>query len=60
MCAAEMEAAIGRIDGVASAKVAFMSMRLTIEADEADIVAIEEKAESAVKKIEPGVKLRRA
>jgi len=57
-CAAKMETAIKKIDGVVSAKVVFMTTRLTIETD-ADIGPIETKAQEAVKKIEPDVRLRR-
>ena len=34
-CAAKMEDAIGRLDSVTSARVNFMTQKLTIEADEA-------------------------
>ena len=34
-CAAKMERAIAKLDGVTSANVSFMSQRLTIEADDA-------------------------
>ena len=59
-CAAKMEIAVGKIDGVVSAKVVFMTQKLTIEADESRIGEIEPLAEKAVKRIEPDVKLRRA
>lgn len=58
-CAAKMETAINKIDGVVSAKIVFMTRRLTVEAGETEIERIEPVIEKAVKKIEPDVKLRR-
>ena len=58
-CATKIEAAVNKIEGVASAKIVFMTQRLTVEADGSDIEAIEPMIEKAVKKIESGVKLRR-
>jgi copper chaperone CopZ len=58
-CAAKMETAINKIDGVASAKIVFMTQRLTVEADESKISDIEPKMEIAVKKIESDAKLRK-
>jgi copper chaperone CopZ len=58
-CAAKMETAISKIDGVASAKIVFMTQRLTVEADESKMSEIEPKIELAVKKIESDVKLRK-
>lgn len=52
-CAAKMEAAIKKIDGVADASVSFMSQRLTIEADDARFDAIMDEAARVCKKIEP-------
>ncbi|MCL2032829.1 MAG: cation transporter [Methanomassiliicoccaceae archaeon] len=59
LCAAKIEDAINKIDGVVSAKLVFMTLRLTVEADEAEIGSIEPKIEKAIKRIESGVKLRR-
>jgi len=58
-CADKMEKAVGKIDGVNSAKVVFMTQKLTVETDEPDIQAIEQRIEKAIKKIEPDVKLRK-
>ncbi|MCL2296434.1 MAG: cation transporter [Methanomassiliicoccaceae archaeon] len=58
-CAAKIEIAVNKIEGVVSAKVIFMTQRLTFEADEADSGRIEPMIEKAVKRIEPDVKLRR-
>ena len=58
-CAAKIESAVRKIDGVMSAAVVFMTVRLTIEADESAISGIEEKAASEIRKIEPEVRMRR-
>ena len=59
VCADKMEAAINKIGGVSSAKIVFMTLRLTVEADESDMERIEPMIEKAVKRIEPNVRLRR-
>ena len=52
-CAAKMETAIKKIDGVSDASVSFMTQKMWIEADEADFPAIIEQAKKAIKKVEP-------
>ena len=52
-CAAKMENAILKIDGVIDASVSFMTQKLTIEADEKDFPRIMNEAVRCVKKIEP-------
>ena len=52
-CAAKMEIAISKIEGVLEAKIAFMTQKLTIEADEKDFDRIVKEAQKAIKKIEP-------
>jgi copper chaperone CopZ len=56
-CAAKMEAAINKIDGVIEAKVSFMTQKLTIEADERDFDKILKAAQKAIKKIEPDCRI---
>lgn len=56
-CAAKMEAAINKIDGVESAAVSFMTQKLTIEADESRLDEIIKKAAKICKKIEPDCKI---
>lgn len=56
-CAAKMEAAIKKIDGVGSASVSFMTQKLTIEADESKLDEILKKAVKVCKKIEPDCKI---
>ena len=52
-CAAKMEAAIRKIDGVQDATVSFMTQKLTIQADDARFDAIMQEAVKACKKVEP-------
>lgn len=52
-CAAKMEAAIKKLDGVEDAKVSFMTQKLTIIADESRFDDIMKEAIKCVKKIEP-------
>lgn len=52
-CAAKMEAAIKKIDGVKSASVNFMSQKMTIEADDEVFDKAVEQAVKAIRKVEP-------
>lgn len=52
-CAAKMEAAIKKIDGVTDASVSFMSQKMTIEADDARFDDIVSEAVKVCKKVEP-------
>ena len=56
-CAAKMERAIAKIDGVTAATVSFLSQRLTMEADDARFDAIMQEAVKVCKKIEPDSKI---
>ncbi len=56
-CAAKMEVAINKIDGVIEAKVSFMAQKLTIEADEKDFDRIIKAAQKAIKKVEPDCRI---
>ena len=56
-CAAKMEAAINKLDGVTEATVSFMTQKLTIEADEKDFDKILKAAQKAIKKIEPDCRI---
>ena len=57
-CAAKMEKAIREIDGVKSASVNFMALKLTIEADDAVFDDVLKKSAKAVKKIEPDCRIK--
>ncbi len=52
-CAAKMETAIRKIDGVADASVSFMTQKMTIDADETRFDAIMKQVVKACKKVEP-------
>ena len=52
-CAAKMENAIRRIDGVRDASVSFQTQKLTLEADEGRFDAILREAVAVCRKIEP-------
>lgn len=56
-CAAKMEEAIKKIDGVQDASVSFMMQKLTIEADEARMDEIMEQVVAICKKVEPDCKI---
>ena len=57
-CAAKMEAAIKKIDGVQDATVSFMTQKLTIQADDARFDAVVQEAVKACKKVEPDCVIR--
>ncbi|WP_026510374.1 MULTISPECIES: cation transporter [unclassified Butyrivibrio] len=52
-CAAKMEDAINKIDGVKSARVNFMTQKLTLDADDDRYDEILDAAVKACKKVEP-------
>ena len=56
-CAAKMERAIAKIDGVQSATISFMSQRLTIEADDARFDDIMKEVVKVCKKVEPDCRI---
>lgn len=51
-CAAKMETAINKLDGI-TANISFMTSRLTLEAEDAAFDAAVEAAQKAIKKVEP-------
>ena len=51
-CAAKMERAVQKIDGVTGASVSFMAQKLTIEGDEARFDEIVREAVRACKKVD--------
>lgn len=52
-CAAKMEAAIQKLDGVLSASISFMTQKLTIEAEESDFPKVLKAAQKCIRKVEP-------
>ena len=58
-CAAKMEDAIKKIDGVQNASMRFMTQKLVIEADESQMDSIVDQAALVCKKIEPDMTIIR-
>lgn len=58
-CAAKMENAIKKIDGVQDATVSFMTQRLTVEAEDSRFEEIMDKIEKTCKKVEPDCRILR-
>ena len=52
-CAAKMETAIKKIDGVADATVSFMTQKMTVDADDSRFDEIMKQVVKACKKVEP-------
>ena len=52
-CAAKMENAIKKIDGVRDANLSFMTQKMTIEADDSRFDEIMEEVQSVCRKVEP-------
>lgn len=52
-CAAKMERAIQKLDGVQEASVSFMAQKLTIEAEESRMAEVMERVKACVAKVEP-------
>ena len=58
-CAAKMEDAINRIDGVTAATVSFIQQRLTIEAEEERFEEIMDEVSRVCKRVEPDCTIER-
>lgn len=52
-CAAKMEEAIKKIEGVSDASVSFMTQKMTIEADDSRFEEIMKEVETVCRKVEP-------
>ena len=52
-CAAKMETAIKKIDGVSDASVSFMTQKMTVDADDSRFDEIMKQVVKACKKVEP-------
>ena len=52
-CAAKMEKAISKLEGVTNVRVNFMTQKMTLEADDARFESIVEEAAKQIRKIEP-------
>jgi len=58
-CAAKMEDAIRKIDGVESATVSFLSQKMTITADDARFEEIMDEVVRVCKRVEPDCIIQR-
>lgn len=58
-CAAKMEDAIKKIDGVKEATVSFMTQKLTIEADEDQFERIMDQVAEVCRKVDPDCVINR-
>ena len=58
-CAAKMEAAIKKIDGVNDATMSFMTQKLTVDADDDRFDAIMDEIVAVCAKVEPDMKILR-
>ena len=56
-CAAKVEAAVKKIDGVNDATVNFMAQKLVLDADDARFDQILKEVEAVAKKVEPDCEL---
>ncbi|NLL79013.1 MAG: heavy metal transporter [Clostridiales bacterium] len=54
-CAAKIETAVGKLDGVEKCTLTFLTQKLVIEAEEEKIPAITKEIKKIVKKTEPDV-----
>ena len=52
-CAAKMEEAIRKLEGVQSANINFLTQKLTLEADDAQFDTLLDQADAIIRKIEP-------
>ena len=56
-CAAKMEDAIRKIEGVNEVSIAFLTQKLTLDADDALFDKVLEKAAKVIRKIEPDCRI---
>ena len=56
-CAAKMENAIKKIDGVKDASVSFMTQKLTLEAEDADFDRILKECVKVCRRVEPDCRI---
>lgn len=58
-CAAKMERAVAKIDGVNSVSISFMAQRMAIEADDSRFEEIMDQVVKTCKKVEPDCRIIR-
>lgn len=56
-CAAKMQDAIGKIEGVEEVTISFLTQKMTINASEESFEKILKQAAKAIKKIEPDCRI---
>lgn len=52
-CAAKMEDAIRKLDGVQSVTISFMAQKMTLEAEDANFDKILKQVKKCIKRVEP-------
>ncbi|MDC7287638.1 cation transporter [Blautia schinkii] len=57
-CAAKIEEAVKKIDGVKSCSVNFLSQKMVLEAEDEDFPQVRKEAEKLIRKIEPDVTIQ--
>lgn len=57
-CAAKIEAAIAKLDGVQSVSVNYIMQKMTLEADDAEFDAVLKKAVKLSRRIEPDMRIK--
>ena len=58
-CAAKMEDAINKIEGINSATINFFAEKITIDTDDTNFDALVDEAEKACNKVDKGVTIKR-
>ena len=58
-CAAKMEDAIKKIDGVRGASVSFLTQKLTVDADDVRFDAVMDEVERVCRRVEPDCVIHR-
>ena len=58
-CAAKVEDAIKKIDGVNTATVSFLTQKMTVDADDARFEEIMDEVVAVCKKVEPDCEIKR-
>ena len=57
-CAAKIEEAVKKLDGVKNCSVNFLSQKMVLEADDQDFPQVRKEAEKLIRKIEPDVTIQ--
>ncbi len=56
-CAAKMENAVRKIDGVISVNISFLSQKMTLEAEDAKFDSVLKEAQKVCRKVEPDCRI---